>query len=56
MGKTLTGKIAISCTVLGFIFVVIAFTTPNWLETDGKFDSPKFQKIGNEISYCYYIN
>ncbi|XP_043476492.1 uncharacterized protein LOC122507701 [Leptopilina heterotoma] len=46
MGKTRTGKVAIGLTMVGFIFVLIAFTTPNWLQTDGKLDSPKFRKIG----------
>lgn len=47
MGKTRTGKVAIGLTMVGFIFVLVAFTTPNWLQTDGKLDSPKFRKIGN---------
>ena len=55
MGKTKTGKVAIACTVIGFIFVVIAFTTPNWLETDEKLDSPKFRKIGKIFSYIFYV-
>ncbi|KAK0078619.1 hypothetical protein PV325_002260 [Microctonus aethiopoides] len=46
MGKTRTGKIAASCTAVAFILIVIAFTTPNWLSTDGKLDNPKFYKIG----------
>lgn len=58
MGKTLTGKTAAVCTAVAFILVVIAFTTPNWLETDGKLENPKFVKIGeiiwmlcNQITY-----
>lgn len=46
MGKTRTGKVAIGCTVIGFIFVLIAFTTPNWLQTDGKKLNPTFHRIG----------
>ncbi|XP_063992951.1 uncharacterized protein LOC135170818 [Diachasmimorpha longicaudata] len=46
MGKTKTGKAAAICTVLAFVFVMIAFTTPNWLETDGKLEHPKFLRIG----------
>ncbi|XP_029053563.1 uncharacterized protein LOC114881089 [Osmia bicornis bicornis] len=46
MGKTRNGKAAVTCTVLAFVLIVIAFTTPNWLETDGKLDNPKFVKIG----------
>lgn len=46
MGKTKTGKFAAACTAVAFVLVVIAFTTPNWLETDGKLDNPQFVKIG----------
>ncbi|XP_011311462.1 uncharacterized protein kune [Fopius arisanus] len=46
MGKTKTGKAATLCTILAFVFVMIAFTTPNWLETDGKLDNPKFIRLG----------
>lgn len=46
MGKTRTGKAAVICTAVAFVLVVIAFTTPNWLETDGKLDNPQFVKIG----------
>ena len=46
MGKSKTGKIATLCTAVAFLFVFIAFVSPNWLETDGKLESPKFLKIG----------
>ncbi|XP_012272819.1 uncharacterized protein LOC105695645 [Orussus abietinus] len=46
MGKSKTGKVAVACTAVAFILVVIAFTTPNWLETDGKLENPRFIKIG----------
>lgn len=49
MGKTMTGKAAAVCTAVAFVLVVIAFTTPNWLETDGKLDNPQFVKIGKTI-------
>lgn len=49
MGKTRTGKAAVVCTAVAFVLVVIAFTTPNWLETDGKLDNPQFVKIGKII-------
>ncbi|EEB18817.1 conserved hypothetical protein [Pediculus humanus corporis] len=45
MGKSKTGKIATLCTAVAFLFVFIAFVSPNWLETDGKLESPKFLKI-----------
>lgn len=49
MGKTRTGKAAVVCTAVAFVLVVIAFTTPNWLATDGKLDNPQFIKIGKII-------
>lgn len=64
MGKTRNGKAAVICTAIAFILIVIAFTTPNWLETDGKLENPKFIKIGNLIKnifilfmllLCYFI-
>lgn len=60
MGKTRTGKAAVICTAVAFVLVVIAFTTPNWLETDGKLDNPQFVKIGKTIQnsmlkICVYI-
>lgn len=65
MSKTLNGKAAVICTALAFLSIIIAFTTPNWLETDGKLENPKFVKIGNliyifdilvrKILFKYYI-
>lgn len=46
MGKSRTGKGAVALTGVAALFVVIAFTTPSWLETDSKLESPKFLKIG----------
>lgn len=46
MGKSRNGKAAASLALIAFIFVVIAFTTPNWLETDYKLEKPTFIKIG----------
>lgn len=46
MGKSKTGKIATGCTAVAFLFVLLAFVTPNWLETDGQLENPKFVKIG----------
>lgn len=65
MSKTLNGKAAVICTAFAFLSIIIAFTTPNWLETDGKLENPKFVKIGNliyifdilvrKILFKYYI-
>lgn len=46
MGKSKTGLVATICTGVAFILILIAFTTPNWLETDGKLKDPKFVRIG----------
>lgn len=44
--KTKTGLAAISLTTIGFLFILIGFCTPNWLETDGLIADPKFIRIG----------
>lgn len=49
MGKSKTGKIATAFTALGSIFIIIAFTTPNWLVNDGKMENPRFDKLGKLI-------
>lgn len=46
MGKSKTGKIATALTALGSIFIIIAFTTPNWLVNDGQTEHPRFDKLG----------
>ncbi|KAL0281487.1 UNVERIFIED_CONTAM: hypothetical protein PYX00_002461 [Menopon gallinae] len=46
MGKSKNGKVATVCTAVAFLFVLIAFVSPNWLETDGELENPKFIKIG----------
>ncbi|XP_008555950.1 transmembrane protein 182 [Microplitis demolitor] len=46
MGKSKTGKTAAAFTLVGFIFIIIAFTTPYWLQTDGKLKNPKFHNLG----------
>ncbi|XP_015585785.1 uncharacterized protein LOC107263283 [Cephus cinctus] len=46
MGKSRNGKIAAASTAVAFLLIVIAFTTPNWLQTDGKLENPQFNKIG----------
>lgn len=44
--STKTGKYAVGFTFVGFIFVLIAFVSPYWLQTDGKLVNPKFLKLG----------
>lgn len=55
MGKTRNGKAAVICTAIAFLLIVIAFTTPNWLKTDGKLENPKFIKIGNLIKNIFIL-
>ena len=55
MGKTRNGKAAVISTALAFVFIIIAFTTPNWLETDGKLENPKFIRIGNLIYNVFIL-
>lgn len=45
--RNLTIRPAIGIIFLAFVFILIAFTTPSWLETDGDLPKPnKFVKIG----------
>lgn len=44
--KNKTGLAAIVTTVAAFIFILIAFSTPYWLQNDEKIDNPQFIKIG----------
>lgn len=46
MGKTRTGKIATGLAIGGFFFVLLAFTTPSWLVTDGILEKPNFEQLG----------
>uniref|UniRef100_A0A0A9Z8Z2 Uncharacterized protein n=1 Tax=Lygus hesperus TaxID=30085 RepID=A0A0A9Z8Z2_LYGHE len=46
MGKSRSGLTATGVSVLSFLFILIAFSTPNWLETDGSLHRPKFSKVG----------
>ena len=41
-----TIRVAIALLALAFIFIIIAFSTPAWLETDGDLERPKFIRIG----------
>ena len=50
MGKSRTGLIATGIEVVTFIFVIVAFSTPNWLETDKALPKPKFQNLGELYS------
>lgn len=49
--KSRTGLIATGCAVFAFVFVLIAFVTPCWLETDGQLEKPKFIRIGKSESH-----
>ncbi|KAL3282103.1 hypothetical protein HHI36_005301 [Cryptolaemus montrouzieri] len=44
--KNRTGLFAIGTTVAAFIFILIAFCTPYWLQNDEKIENPQFIKIG----------
>lgn len=41
-----TVGVAISLVVLAFLFIIVSFSTPAWLETDGLLENPKFIRIG----------
>lgn len=47
-------KVGFGFIAAAFIFIIIAFSTPAWLETDGELVDPKFLKIGNY--YTDYVD
>lgn len=44
--KSRTGIVAISTTVTAFLFILIAFCTPYWLQNDQEIKDPQFIRIG----------
>ena len=44
--STKTGRFAVGFTIVAFIFILTAFVSPYWLQTDGKLDKPKFYNLG----------
>lgn len=56
MAKSKTGKIATGLTLLGFLFVLIAFSTASWLVTDGELPNPKFEQIGKRVCPIVLMN
>ncbi|KAL1132640.1 hypothetical protein AAG570_010592 [Ranatra chinensis] len=46
MGKSKTGLIATGIEVVTFLLVIIAFSTPHWLESDYTQQNVKFEKLG----------
>ena len=44
--RTKTAKYAVGFTFGAFILILIAFSTPYWLQTDGKLKNPKFTNLG----------
>ncbi|XP_035890862.1 uncharacterized protein LOC118502605 [Anopheles stephensi] len=44
--STRTGKFAVGFTAFAFLFILIAFCSPYWLQTDGELKHPKFTNLG----------
>lgn len=44
--RTRTAKYAVGFTFLAFVLILIAFSTPYWLQTDGVLKRPKFENLG----------
>ncbi|XP_050071031.1 uncharacterized protein LOC126558983 [Anopheles maculipalpis] len=44
--STRTGKFAVGFTAFAFLFILIAFCSPYWLQTDGELEHPKFTNLG----------
>lgn len=45
--RTKTAKYAVGFTFGAFALILIAFSTPYWLQTDGELTHPKFTNLGN---------
>lgn len=46
MAKSRNGLTAAAFLILGTSLVLVAFSTKNWIVTDGKLENPKFDRIG----------
>lgn len=44
--RTKTSKYAVGFTFGAFVLILIAFSTPYWLQTDGELTHPKFTNLG----------
>lgn len=44
--STRTGKFAVGFTAVAFLFILTAFVSPYWLQTDGRLENPKFHNLG----------
>jgi hypothetical protein len=44
--RTKTAKYAVGFTFGAFLLILIAFSTPYWLQHDGKLKHPKFTNLG----------
>jgi hypothetical protein len=50
--RTTTGKWALGVGLLMFIFIILGFTTPSWMEADPRFYGTKFEKLGLWV-HCF---
>jgi hypothetical protein len=50
--RTTTGKWALGVGLLMFIFVILGFTTPSWMEADPRFYGTKFERLGLWV-HCF---
>jgi hypothetical protein len=50
--RTKTAKYAVGFTFAAFVLILIAFSTPYWLQTDGQLRNPKFTNLG-ELTQRY---
>jgi hypothetical protein len=44
--RTKTAKYAVGFTFGAFFLILVAFSTPYWLQTDGELENPKFLNLG----------
>lgn len=50
--RTTTGKWALGIGLLMFVFIILGFTTPSWMEADPRFYGTKFEKLGLWV-HCF---
>lgn len=52
--RTKTAKYAVGFTFGAFVLLIIAFSTPYWLQTDGQLRNPKFTNLGKINKYIKF--
>lgn len=48
MAKSRNGLVSAGLTVLGFLFLLLAFTSHSWVVSNGRVNNAQFQSIGKK--------